>query len=144
MNAFRPIILRIGAVARQQVQVRAKATMTVAATTKGNPVPPQLRLNYKKYDFKKSWLSDPSTYPIIVVISGAACMLVGMSINALTTYKDVQINPNKRGSMLTTWGQEEHKGVTQTIVEATGGVKAEGLGIDHEKWAQQKQEYLKK
>jgi hypothetical protein len=46
--------------------------------------------------------------------------------------------------MLTTWGQKEHKGVTQTIVEATGGVKAEGLGIDHEKWAQQKQEYLKK
>jgi hypothetical protein len=120
------------------------AAATTTATPKGNPVPPQLRLHYKKYDFQKSWLSDPSTYPIMVVISGAACMLVGMSINALVTYKDVQINPNKRGSMWTTWGQQEHKGVTQTIVEAMGGVKSEGLGIDHETWVQQKQEYLNK
>jgi hypothetical protein len=121
-------------------QFRAKATMP----NKGNPVPPQLRLDYKKDGFKSSWLSDPSTYPIIAIISGAAFWLVGMGINALTTYKDVQISPNKRGSMMTTWGQEEHKGITRSIVEATGGVKPEGLGIDHEKWAKEKEAALNK
>jgi hypothetical protein len=144
MNALRPTILRT--VARQQQQVvRAKTTTVAAATNhKGNPVPPQLRLNYKKENFKKSWLSDPSTYPIIFVVTGAGFMLVGMGINALTTYKDVQISPNKRGATMRAWGEEEHIGVTRRVVEALGGVRAEGLGIDHEKWAKQKKDYLEK
>jgi hypothetical protein len=137
MNALRPTILRT--VARQQF--RGEATV---AATKGNPVPPQLRLDYKKEGFKSSWLSDPSTYPIIFIISGAGCMLVGMGINALTTNKDVQINPNKRGAMVRSWGEAEHRGVTRTVVEALGGVKAEGKGIDPATWTREKQEYMSK
>jgi hypothetical protein len=56
----------------------------------------------------------------------------------------VQINPNKRGSELRTWGQEERRGLVHRIVDAKGGVNAEGLGIDHEAWAKQKEAYLKK
>jgi hypothetical protein len=69
--------------------------------------------------------------------------MVGMGFNALFGYKDVQINPNKRGSMLTTWGTEKRVGVCERVVKAKGGVKAEGLGIDHEAWAKQKEEYMK-
>jgi hypothetical protein len=35
-------------------------------------------------------------------------------------------------------------GVCERVVEGMGGVKAEGLGIDHEAWAKQKAEYMKK
>jgi hypothetical protein len=34
-------------------------------------------------------------------------------------------------------------GVCERVVKAKGGVKAEGLGIDHEAWAKQKAEYMK-
>ena len=70
--------------------------------------------------------------------------MVGMGMNALFTYKDVQINPNKRGSELTNWGYEERTGVLKRFVDMRGGVKAEGLGIDHSEWAKKKEEYLKK
>ena len=70
--------------------------------------------------------------------------MVGMGFNALLGYKDVQINPNKRGAMMQTWGTEHRVGVVERIVEAKGGVRAEGLGIDHQAWQQQKDAYMKK
>jgi hypothetical protein len=71
--------------------------------------------------------------------------MVGMGFNGLFGgYKDVQINPNKRGSESRTCGQEERRGVVHRIVDAKGGVNAEDLGIDHEAWAKQKEAYLKK
>jgi hypothetical protein len=48
-----------------------------------------------QYNFKKEWLSDPSTYPIIVIMGFGLTFMVGMGFNALFGYKDVQIeNPN--------------------------------------------------
>jgi hypothetical protein len=65
--------------------------------------------------------------------------MVGMGCNALFTYKDVQIDPRKRNSMLTTWGQEQHDGVVKTYSEKVlGGVRPEGLGIDHDEWVKSK------
>ena len=70
--------------------------------------------------------------------------MVGMGFNALFGYKDVQINPNKRGQVMKDWSRDHRPGVMERYVNATGGVRTEGLGIDHEKWAQQKEEYMKK
>lgn len=88
-------------------------------------------------------MSDPSTYPIIAIMGTAMCFMVGMAANALT-YKGVYVSPSKRGAILTTWGEEEKTGVTEAFVEFRGGVKAEGLGIDHEKWVKQKESYMQK
>jgi len=35
------------------------------------------RKNLAKENFKVNWLSDPSTYPIIVVMSGALFLVTG-------------------------------------------------------------------
>ena len=66
--------------------------------------------------------------------------MVGMGANALFGYKDVRISPNKRGSTLQTWGNEERVGVVKTLMRRPA---AEGLGIDHEAWAKQKEEYFR-
>ncbi len=76
------------------------------------------------YSFKKEWLSDPGAYPIMVIMGGGLAFMVGMGFNALFGYKDVQINPNKRGSFMRTWGQEEQRGVVHRIVDAKGRVNA--------------------
>ena len=76
-------------------------------------------------------------------MSTAMCFMVGMGINGVA-YKGVYFNPNKRGAVLTTWGEEHQRGVIEAYTEFMGGVKAEGLGIDHEKWAKEKEEYMKK
>lgn len=134
MNALRPTIYRN--VARAVTarasggQCRAKATTARDIINRNN-------------EFKKSWLSDPSTYPIMVIMGGGLCWMLGMGLNALT-YKDVQINPNSRGSPMKDFSKEHRTGVLETIVTMKGGVKAEGLGIDHDEWAKQKEEYLKK
>ena len=92
----------------------------------------------QKYNFKKEWLSDPSTYPIMAIMSCAMVFMVGMGTNALFGYKDVQVDPRKRNSMLQTWGTEERDSVVKRFNRATmGGVNPEGLGIDHQQWQKQ-------
>lgn len=76
-------------------------------------------------------------------MSTAVCFMVGMGINGLC-YKGVYINPNKRGAVLTTWGEEHKAGVIESYMEFMGGVKAEGLGVDHEEWLKEKEEYMTK
>jgi hypothetical protein len=58
----------------------------------------------KKRGFKDNWLSDPSTYPLIVVMCGAGALVVGMSAYYLSQHPDVQISPTKRNSLFRTWG----------------------------------------
>jgi len=129
MNALRPMISRSVEQATRN-QMRTKATRAA--------FPPR-----QEYNFKKEWLSDPSTYPIIVIMSTAVCFMVGMGINGFC-YKGVYINPNKRGAVLTTWGEEHKAGVVESYMEFMGGVKAEGLGVDHEEWLNEKEEYMTK
>mmetsp|Transcript_15751 Transcript_15751/g.25520 ORF Transcript_15751/g.25520 Transcript_15751/m.25520 type:complete len:134 (+) Transcript_15751:235-636(+) len=133
MNALRPMITRnmARATAARSQLVRSKATTARDIINKNN-------------EFKKSWLSDPSTYPIIFIMGCGMTWMVGMGFNALFGYKDVQINPNKRGAVMKDISREHRTGVLETYVNAIGGVKTEGLGIDHEKWAKEKEEYMKK
>jgi hypothetical protein len=117
---------------RATQQIRSKATLHPHDIIK------------KNNEFKKSWLSDPSTYPIIVVMGCGLTWMVGMGFNALFGYKDVQLNPNNRGAVLKDWSKEHRVGVMERFVNLMGGVAPEGLGIDHDKFVKEKEEYMKK
>eukprot|EP00980_Cylindrotheca_fusiformis_P017340 scaffold5380_cov131-Cylindrotheca_fusiformis.AAC.17 len=128
MSALRPAVSRSVA---QATRLQLRTRSTVAFPPRGNA------------NFKKTWLSDPSTYPIIAIMGCGLTFMVGMGLNALT-YKDVQINPSKRTAMLTNWGEEHQTRVVERFTLAKGGVKTEGLGIDHEEWQRKKDEYMSK
>jgi len=78
----------------------------------------------------------------MVVMGCALTFVTGASIHALTCYKDVQIDPAKRNSKLQTWGKEEK--YTPLVGKAIGWnmYGKEGLGVDHEKWQKEHEEYL--
>jgi hypothetical protein len=96
----------------------------------------------KNNEFKRQWLSDPSTYPIMLIMCGGMSWMLGMGLNALFNYKDVQINPNNRGAVMKHWSKDHRVSVIERYALAMGGVNPEGLGVSHEKWIQQKKEYL--
>lgn len=68
----------------------------------------------------------------------ATTFMVGMGINALVNYKDVQINPARRNSVVQTWGTEEHPSVLSRAVywNSYQKLKPEGLGRDGHESAQ--------
>ena len=113
-------------------QLRTKATMHPQDIIKKNNA------------FKKQWLSDPSTYPIMLIMGCGLTWMCGMGANALIGYKDVQINPNNRGAVLKDWSKEHRTTVMERFANMKGGVAPEGLGIDHERFAREKAEYMKK
>mmetsp|Transcript_13513 Transcript_13513/g.15741 ORF Transcript_13513/g.15741 Transcript_13513/m.15741 type:complete len:127 (+) Transcript_13513:479-859(+) len=92
--------------------------------------------------FTKSWLSDPSVYPLFVIMAGALGLMTGAGFHALTTYDDVQISPSKRNSILRYWGNDHGPSLTQQIV-GRRGIGPEGLGVNHEEWKKSKDEYQK-
>ena len=71
--------------------------------------------------------------------------MVGMSANALFTYKQgVDISPNQRGRIMKTYSPEHRVSAMERWATLMGGVNVEGSGIDHEKWQQEKDAYMKK
>mmetsp|Transcript_26456 Transcript_26456/g.39140 ORF Transcript_26456/g.39140 Transcript_26456/m.39140 type:complete len:95 (-) Transcript_26456:150-434(-) len=58
----------------------------------------------KKESFRKNWLSDPSCYPLIVVMGAAGCLVTGVIGSCLLFSPDVQIAQKKRGAVIRTWG----------------------------------------
>ncbi|KAL3921499.1 MAG: hypothetical protein SGILL_002715 [Bacillariaceae sp.] len=119
-------------VRRAATQLRTKATMHPQDIIK------------KNNQFKKQWLGDPATYPIIVIMGCGMTWMFGMGFNALFTYKDVQVNPNKRGAVMKDISTEHRTSVMERFANLQGGVNPEGLGIDHEEWSKKKEEYHKK
>ena len=93
----------------------------------------------KTWNFKKDWLSDPSTYPIFVIMAGALTFMTGAAANALIRYKDVTIDPKKRNSILQTWGSEEEYHSTLEKAISWNAYPPEGLGVDHEAWLKEKE-----
>eukprot|EP00956_Cyclotella_meneghiniana_P008110 scaffold10780_cov78-Cyclotella_meneghiniana.AAC.19 len=53
---------------------------------------PAMRAQYRK----KTWLSDPATYPLIACLGGAMALCSGFGLYFLSTAPDVQISPLKR------------------------------------------------
>ena len=50
--------------------------------------------------YKKNWLSDPSTYPLVFIMGLAAALVTGVGSSCLLYNPDVQINPETRGSVM--------------------------------------------
>mmetsp|Transcript_28962 Transcript_28962/g.47832 ORF Transcript_28962/g.47832 Transcript_28962/m.47832 type:complete len:136 (-) Transcript_28962:150-557(-) len=99
--------------------------------------------NYQKHGAGKDWLSDPSTYPIIAIMGFAGAFVVGMAANTLMTAKDVQIDPNKRSSIVRTWGEGDSQPLTGKAIWRWSWQKTnpEGMGVDHDEWLEGKKEY---
>mmetsp|Transcript_27473 Transcript_27473/g.35794 ORF Transcript_27473/g.35794 Transcript_27473/m.35794 type:complete len:132 (-) Transcript_27473:102-497(-) len=110
-----------------------------------NPAPKALRADIG-YSIKHYGLSDPSTYPLILVLGCAMAFVTGMGIFSLTTYKDVELDPHKRNSTMRTWGRDEVPTLTERLIYWNSWQKLapEGLGVDHKKWLEEKQKYMEK
>lgn len=67
-------------------------------------------------------------------------MLLSLGAHAITSYKDVQVDPTKRNQKMQTWGQEEQDTLTKRWTRrATKRMNLqEGMGIDHNEWVKQK------
>lgn len=73
-------------------------------------------------------------------MGAALTFMTGMSVNALCSYKDVRISPEKRNAKMQTWGQEETPSKLSYAVHWNSYQKnmPEGLGVSHEDWQKQK------
>jgi hypothetical protein len=97
-------------------------------------------------NFKQNFLSDPSTYPLIAIMTIACSLVVGMSANALGRYKNVRILPSHKHEVIPNWDEanEKYNSVTESITRNpvafhADGFKAlrhEGLGVDHDEWVE--------
>ena len=134
MNSLRPQISR----AVKQFMARRHATTHVYKPKTIDFT----NMERKTWNFKKDWLSDPSTYPIMVIMGFALTFCTGAAANALIRYKDVTILPSKRNSILQTWGTEEEDGEYRSTLSKAISWNAyppEGLGVDHEQWLKEKE-----
>ncbi|GAX13670.1 hypothetical protein FisN_14Lh314 [Fistulifera solaris] len=71
-----------------RVATRAQSTSSVAVPKK---------------NFQKDWLSDPSTYPLIAIMSIAASGCAGFMAYKLTYCPDVRITNKTKGKVLRDW-----------------------------------------
>ena len=105
-----------------------------------------------KYSVKDAWLSDPSVYPLIASLFGAAAFIVGMSINAFVNYKDICINPAHKHQTVRDWGHEPTRSIALILAKHPTGphakdyekIRYEGLGVDHEQWKKAKDQEARK
>jgi hypothetical protein len=52
------------------------------------------------------WLSDMTTYPIVVVLGFAVALCAGVGVTGLMCNPDVRVDPSKRNTIIRTWGIE--------------------------------------
>ena len=55
---------------------------------------------------KAKMLSDPATYPLIVILGFAVSFCSGFGVWFLTSASDVRIDPSKRNKLLRDWGAQ--------------------------------------
>jgi hypothetical protein len=53
--------------------------------------------------FKANWLSDPSTYPIIVILTGAVTGCSAFMTYKITRCPDVRITKSQKGQVIRPW-----------------------------------------
>ena len=84
--------------ATQRGVVRFQSTKAAAAPA------PEISTTFltlgKTRTFKKAWLSDPSTYPVIACMAAVFGLVGGVSVYYLAFCPDVMINVKRRGTIL--------------------------------------------
>lgn len=102
---------------------------------------------YQKQTVKKAFFSDPSTYPLIAIMSFALILVTGMGTHALLYYKNLRIKPEHKHDVLKTWETEPRGTLTEKITrnpiafhsKGFKNLRHEGLGVDHEQWKKDKE-----
>lgn len=56
-----------------------------------------------KNNVRGKLLSDPATYPLIVIMGAAVSMCTGFGIFFLTSASDVRLNPENRNKLMRDW-----------------------------------------
>ena len=123
----------------KRIPARRFATTWTARESQQPKHPLSLKLDAGT-SFRHAFLQDPSVYPLMAILGTTLSFMIGMGAHALLTYKDVQIDPVHRNSILRTWGQEETPSLTKRVTRrATRRMNLEeGLGVDHTEWLKQK------
>jgi len=130
MNALCHAMYRASAVGQRQF------LSTAAAAALKNPSVPRAY----QYSFKKAFLSDPSTYPLLILMGGTLAFMTVMGMHGLATKKDLRIVPSKKHGVLRTWGQEHVDPWTASFARMPILMHAnewkhirqgEGLGMNH-------------
>lgn len=109
------------------------------ASSVAAPKPPVPDAIIKDKDFKHNFLSDPSTYPLFVVITAAAALVIGFSLNALR-YKNWKISPSAKHEVIAKDSSRQtplaeilsREPITfhpQAMKDTRAG--KEGLGVEH-------------
>jgi hypothetical protein len=97
------------------------------------------KINY----IQKHWLSDPSVYPLMVIMGSAITFMSRAGIHALRDYKDVKLTAAHRNSPLQNWGYEKESSAVETWVGRSNAFPPEGLGLNHDEWMKSKEQYQK-
>mmetsp|Transcript_29268 Transcript_29268/g.41434 ORF Transcript_29268/g.41434 Transcript_29268/m.41434 type:complete len:108 (-) Transcript_29268:51-374(-) len=103
-NAFR----QAARTSHRRLQSTATAAPKSPSQASGGVCTEFLTAN-QQYKFSEAWLSDPSAYPLLVVMGAAGLLVVGVSASCLAFSPDVRIDRTKRSSTLRDWGLPGYK-----------------------------------
>ena len=112
----------------------------LASTAAHSHTNPSSNASNKTTYFQKHWLSDPSTYPLMIIMGSALTFMAGSGIHALHDYKDVKLTAARRNSPLQNWGYERQESAVKTLV-GWNAHAPEGLGLNHDDWEKSKEQY---
>jgi hypothetical protein len=54
--------------------------------------------------FKKNWLSDTSTYPLLFALGTAIFMAAGVGFSCIANNPDVRLSNDKKHAIIRNWG----------------------------------------
>jgi len=74
------------------------SSTTTSTSTNAAPIDPRLPAGFKKATLGSSWLSDPSTYPVIAVVALAAGIATFTMSKKMLTDPAVKISQQKKHS----------------------------------------------
>jgi hypothetical protein len=94
MLSFRLFVLILSSSAlASQRRYKTSGTSTTFITMKKN-----------QPSFRKSWLSDPATYPLLFVLGSAMCLVGGVVISCIANSPDVKLTNERKHTIIRTWG----------------------------------------
>jgi len=103
-------------------------------------------------NFKKDFLSDPSTYPIIAILTFICTFVAGGTLHNGYKFKDIRIRPAHKHTELQTWGEDHYTPVTRSLAHIPMLFhshdwqkvrQGEGLGVSHGDFVRRSTDYNK-